>query len=70
MYNFTQRLKITAYILMGLGLIGLTIGFLIAPSTVAEAQAMIADAHGGHEGGHGDGHDDDHTTEYLSLIHI
>ena len=64
MYNFTQRLKITAYILMGLGLIGLTIGFLIAPSTVAEAQAMIADAHGGHEGGHGDGHDDDHTTEY------
>ena len=66
MYNFTQRLKIITYVLMGLGLIGLTIGFLNAPSTVAEAQAMVADAHGGHGRDHGGdhaaaGHPDDHT---------
>ena len=66
MYTFTQRLKIITYVLMGLGLIGLTIGFLNAPSTVAEAQAMVADAHGGHGGDHGDDHaaagqTDDHT---------
>ncbi len=61
MYNFTQRLKIINYVLMGLGLIGLTIGFLSAPSTVVEAQAMVADAHGGHGGGHGDNHADDHS---------
>ena len=65
MYNFTQRLKIITYVLMGLGLIGLTIGFLNAPSTVAEAQAMVADAHGGHGRDHGSdhaaaGHHDDH----------
>ena len=58
MYTFTQRLKIITYVLMGLGLIGLTIGFLNAPSTVAEAQAMVADAH------------DDHGGDHLSLIHI
>ena len=66
MYTFTQRLKIITYVLMGLGLIGLTIGFLNAPSTVAEAQAMVADAHGGHGRDHGSdhaaaGHHDDHT---------
>ena len=66
MYTFTQRLKIITYVLMGLGLIGLTIGFLNAPSTVAEAQAMVADAHGGHGRDHGGdhaaaGHPDDHT---------
>ena len=74
MYTFTQRLKIITYVLMGLGLIGLTIGFLNAPSTVAEAQAMVADAHGGHGGDHGDDHtatghndyhaDDSHAVDY------
>ena len=69
MYTFTQRLKIITYVLMGLGLIGLTIGFLNAPSTVAEAQAMVADAHGGHGGDHGDdhaaaGHADDHVGDH------
>ena len=63
MYTFTQRLKIITYVLMGLGLIGLTIGFLNAPSTVAEAQAMVADAHGGHGGDHGDDHAGDHAGE-------
>ena len=71
MYTFTQRLKITAYVLMGLGLIGLTIGFLSAPSTVAEAQAMVADAHGGHGSDHGDDHASDHSDEeaHAAMIH-
>ena len=71
MYTFTQRLKIITYVLMGLGLIGLTIGFLSAPSTVAEAQAMVADAHGGHGGGHGDEHATDHSDAeaHAAMIH-
>lgn len=74
MYTFTQRLKIITYVLMGLGLIGLTIGFLNAPSTVAEAQAMVADAHGGHGGDHGDdhaaaGHSDDHSDDHTDAGH-
>jgi hypothetical protein len=71
MYTFTQRLKITSYVLMGLGLIGLTIGFLSAPSTVAEAQDMIADAHGGHGGDHGDYHASEHNDAkaHAAMIH-
>ena len=71
MYTFTQRLKITAYVLMGLGLIGLTIGFLSAPSTVAEAQAMVADAHGGHGGDHGNDHASDYGDDkaHAAMIH-
>jgi len=61
MYTFAQRLKITAFALMGLGLIGLAIGFASAPSTVAEAQAMVADAHGGHGDAHGSEHNDHDT---------
>jgi len=58
MYTFAQRLKLTAFALMGLGIIGLAIGFISAPSTVEEAQAMVADAHGGHGDAHAtDSHD-------------
>ena len=45
--------------MMGLGAIGLAIGFISAPSTLAEAQAMIADAHGGR---HGEEHVSTHET--------
>jgi hypothetical protein len=69
MYTFAQRLKITAFVLMGLGAIGLTIGFLSAPDTVAEAQAMVADAHGGHGGDHGDTHAVDTHQEEASAGH-
>ena len=74
MYTFTQRLKITAYVLMGLGLIGLTIGFLSTPDTVAEAQAMVADAHGGHgdshaADAHGAADSDTHAGEHADAFH-
>lgn len=40
---------------MLVGALGLVAGFVMAPSTVAEAQAMVADAH--HEEGHGESHE-------------
>ena len=53
MYTFPRQLKITALSLIVLGFLGMAYGFLAAPSTVEEAQAMVATAH--HEGeAHGD----------------
>ena len=52
MYTFSNRLKIGSLILMALGLVGMGIGFVSAPSTVEEAKAMVA----AHDDGHGGGH--------------
>ena len=50
MYTFSNRLKIASFILMAVGLLGIGIGFVSAPSNVDEAKAMVAAAHaGGHE---------------------
>ncbi|TDQ32301.1 quinol:cytochrome C oxidoreductase [Zeaxanthinibacter enoshimensis] len=56
MYTFSNRLKIGSFILMAVGLIGIAIGFISAPSTVEEAKAMVASHAEGHGGDHGDGH--------------
>jgi hypothetical protein len=57
MYTFSNRLKISALVLMVLGLIGLGVGFFTAPSTVEEAKAALESAHGdGHGGDHSSGH--------------
>ncbi|MGA0383848.1 MAG: quinol:cytochrome C oxidoreductase, partial [Flavobacteriaceae bacterium] len=53
MYQFSQRFKITTFVLMGLGLLGLAYGFLSAPSTVEEAKAIVAAPAAD---GHGDAH--------------
>jgi len=60
-YTFPARLKIFSIVLMAVGFFGLAYGFLAAPKTVAEAQAMVADAH---HGGHGEeaAHDSHATT--------
>ena len=55
MYTFSNKLKIGSLILMALGLLGMGIGFVSAPATVAEAKAMVADAH---DDGHGGGHEE------------
>ncbi len=52
MYTFSNRLKIGSIILMAIGLLGIGIGFVAVPSTVAEAKAMVAS----HDDGHGDSH--------------
>ena len=54
MYIFTNKLRNLSIILMVAGFLGLTYGFLTAPNTVEEAQAMVDDPH------HGDAHADDH----------
>ncbi|THD69005.1 quinol:cytochrome C oxidoreductase [Robertkochia marina] len=50
MYTFSNRLRTAAFVLMIVGALGLVYGFFSAPSTEAEAMAMVADAH------HGDDH--------------
>lgn len=64
MYTFSNRLKITSFILMIAGVIFLAIGFLSAPSTVEEAKAMVAVHDDGHGGGHGEeaAHDNAHDA--------
>lgn len=49
MYTIPSKLKITFIVLMMIGATCLGVGFLSAPTTVAEAQAMVADAHHGEE---------------------
>ena len=57
MYTFSNRLKIGSIVLMALGVIGLGIGFVSAPSTVEEAKAIVAS--------HGDGHGEAHASRYV-----
>ncbi|WP_297762731.1 quinol:cytochrome C oxidoreductase [uncultured Muriicola sp.] len=52
MYTFSNRLKIGALILMGIGILGMGIGFVSAPTTVEDAKAMVA----AHDEGHGEAH--------------
>jgi len=70
MYTFSNRLKIGSIILMAVGLLGIVGGFVMAPSTVEEAKAMVAShddesyaedashATGTHEEGHDASHDE------------
>lgn len=59
MYTFSNRLKIASFILMAVGAIGIAIGFMSAPSNVAEAKAIVA----AQADGHGDAHaTDDHAV--------
>ncbi len=67
MYTFSNRLRIGSFILMAVGLLGIGIGFVSAPSTVAEAKALVAAHDDGHGGGHGEsatheGSDEAHGT--------
>lgn len=54
MYTFSNKLKIGAFILMALGILGMGIGFVSAPSTVEEAKEMVAAHDDGHGGSHGE----------------
>jgi len=55
MYTFSNRLKIGAIILMGIGVLGMGIGFVSVPGTVDEAKEMVA--------AHDDGHGEEHAEE-------
>ncbi len=56
MYTFTNKLKNFSIILMVVGFLGLTYGFLTSPKTVEEATALVPDVH------HGEGHNDGHSN--------
>ena len=60
MYTFPNKLRNLAIVFMVVGLIGLTYGFLAAPSTTEEAKAIVAANHGE---GHGTSHDTSGTSE-------
>jgi hypothetical protein len=53
MYTFSNRLKIASFTLMALGAIGIAIGFMSAPTTIAEAKSIVA----ANSDGHGDSHE-------------
>lgn len=54
MYTFPNKLRNLAIAFMVVGFLGLTYGFLSAPSTIEESKAMVAS----HDAGHGDDHGD------------
>ena len=60
MYTFPNKLRNLAIVFMVVGLIGLTNGFLSAPSTIEEAKAIVAANHGE---GHGTSHETSGTSE-------
>ncbi|PIF00859.1 MAG: quinol:cytochrome C oxidoreductase [Maribacter sp.] len=72
MYTFSNRLRMASFIMMIVGLLGIGIGFMSAPSTVKEARAMVADHDGGHGGAHAeevghavaDSHSEAHDTSH------
>ena len=63
MYTFTNKLRNFSIILMVVGFLGLTYGFLTAPDTVEEATAMLADPHHGEGHGTADSHGTDHKVD-------
>ena len=72
MYTFTNKLRNLSITLMVAGFLGLTYGFLTAPNTIKEAQAMVDDTH--HGDGHGASHgeatpDSDHTESHADENH-
>jgi len=48
MYTFSNRLKLASFILMAVGLLGIGIGFVSAPSNLDEAKALVAAQAEGH----------------------
>jgi len=50
MYTFSNKLRTTAIVLMILGLVGITYGFLSTPKTIEDVEKIVAAQH--HEGGH------------------
>ena len=65
MYTFSNRLRIGAIILMALGIVGMSIGFISTPGSVEEAKAMVA----AHDDGHGGSHGEEHAVAAADTHH-
>lgn len=77
MYTFSSKLRMSAIILMIVGLLGIGYGFISAPKTVEEAKAMVSDSHhddsaslvaGGHDAHSNQGHDASHDEHLLHQL--
>ena len=60
MYTVSNRLKIGSIILMVVGILGMSYGFLSAPTSIADAKEMVAS--------HGEGHGDAHAEEATHAV--
>tara|TARA_R110002051_G_scaffold159536_3_gene230944 strand:- start:1997 stop:3289 length:1293 start_codon:yes stop_codon:yes gene_type:complete len=65
MYTISNRLKIASIVLMVIGALGIGIGFVSAPGSVAEAKEMVSS----HAGDHGDAHGESATHEVHDAEH-
>jgi len=61
MYTVSNRLKIGAIVLMVIGLLGITYGFLTKPGTIEDAKALVAS----HSDGHGSSHGAESEADYM-----
>ncbi|MEA1784588.1 quinol:cytochrome C oxidoreductase [Arenibacter sp. GZD96] len=71
MYTFSNRLKTASFVLMILGILGIGIGFVTAPSTVEQAKEMVAshgDDHGQADATHAEAHDASHDEHLLHQL--
>lgn len=71
MYTLSSKLKTFSIVLMVLGALGIGYGFLTAPKTIQEVEAILAaDEHGGHGGGHGEAtHGEAHADAHGEAHH-
>ncbi len=59
MYTLSSKLKTFSLILMVVGILGIGYGFLTAPKTIQDVEAILAaDSHGGHGAAHAEPHHD------------
>ena len=63
MYTFTNKLRNFSIVFMVVGFLGLVYGFLSMPSTVKDAQAMVAEVHHGDEHQQEAAHGINHSTD-------
>ena len=62
MYQMSNKIKMTSLILIVLGLIGVSAGFLSTPNNVEEVKQQMEASHGGHSDGHADAEHSDKSA--------
>lgn len=62
MYQMSNKIKMTSLILIVLGLIGVSAGFLSTPNNVEEVKQQMEASHGGHGDGHADAEHSDKSA--------
>lgn len=66
MYTLPRKLKLFSIVLIVLGLVGITYGFLTTPKTVEDVKKIMAEQEGHHANGHATAeHSDDHTANFV-----